>query len=482
MENEQNKIAEPPPDAPVPHPSSLNAHPSKAARRRRIFIGMLVGLLVLAGCWIAWKWFYFSGPVPPEVPADVGDPAVADLLEEARQEILRAPRSALAWGKLGMLFHAYLYPKRANICFAEAEKLDPRDRRWPYFQGFNLFQRDPVAAVRYLKRAAQLSRTERVVPHLRVAEALLESGRSDEAEQAFRKVLEMESDNLPAHLGLGSVAVRRGDYQGSLPFLEKAATGPQTRQTAQRFLATAYGRLGRKEKAERAAYLAKHLPKDEIWPDPILRSADQLRIGKHPALGQIDSLHKQGQYRDALRLAEELLRKYPDDVFILHKIIQELFSLGEMDRAKEVIRQAIAKDPNMTKPHLYMGEILFQEALAKEKEGGSGAGKEGFLAAAECFRRAIAIKGDDSAGYLNMARCYRKAGEPARALGALRTSLRIRPDFSEAHTDLAEMLMQQGDDAEALEHLGYAIKLALTDDPKPIHLLALLLAKATARQ
>jgi Flp pilus assembly protein TadD len=271
----------------------------------------------------------------------------------------------------------------------------------------------------------------------------------------------------------------RGDLRGSLAHLEKAAQGSETRKVAGRLLATVYRRLGEVRKAEQALRRWKHLPNDEPWSDPIKEGVIKLAVGKQVRLAYTDQLHRQGRYREALEIEEELRRRYPGDASILNYLIRDLYALGELDRAKEVIEIAIKKQPNVSRPHYYLGQILFHEAVQLEREGSTRRARRGaFLASAECFRRVIQIKQDDADAHFNLGYCYKRAGDPGRAKEAFRATLRIRPDYTKAHIELAELLIHQGEDPDALLHLQYSIKLALTDDPKPFQLLAALLGRA----
>jgi tetratricopeptide (TPR) repeat protein len=460
-----------------PHASPPDpAAGTRGSRRWWRLACALFGLMLLTAGWLTWRWC-FAAPLPPEVPGEIVDPAVVEAIDEARRHVISDPRSSSTWGKLGMIFNAYRCYSQASVCFSEAEKLDPLDRRWPYFQGLDVTRRDPARGIVFLKRAAELSGDEHYEPHLRLGEVLLDLGRETEAEQCFRRVLKIEPGCLFANLDLGRLAAQRGDFQGSIPDLEKAAGGPQTGRAATRLLATVYMRLGRTADARRAREEWKRMPEDRPWHDPLLGITMALAAGKQTLLKRADDLDREGNYRDALQIAEDLLIKYPEDAWIYNTVIRELFALQEWDRAKQMIQRAIAAAPAMIAPHEFLGKILFREAAQQETSEGGPAAREKFLAAAECFRRIIDRKSDDANAHFALGQCYRRAGDDERARPAFEEALRCRPDDANVHTGLAELLIDHGRDYEALEHLQYAIKLGLTKDPKPGHLMAALLAR-----
>ena len=101
------------------------------ARPRRWLLGAIL-LLVLAG--VAF-YFYRNRPVAPVPPGEdlAGlEPAVREAVEMARRGVLAEPRSADAWGKLGETLLANELDTLSGACFAEAERLDPEEGRWPY--------------------------------------------------------------------------------------------------------------------------------------------------------------------------------------------------------------------------------------------------------------------------------------------------------------------------------------------------------------
>src|SRR5439155_19466770 len=96
--------------------------------------------------------------------------------------VVESPRSALPWGRLGMVLVAHDRTAEANQCFAQAEQLDPREPRWPYFQGVALSLGAPEEALPKLQRAVELCGDAAEAPRRRLAELLLLQGRAEEAE------------------------------------------------------------------------------------------------------------------------------------------------------------------------------------------------------------------------------------------------------------------------------------------------------------
>src|SRR5205823_6498129 len=92
------------------------AQPVPTRGRRRRLLTALLGGVVLTGA-LGWLWYgRRTGPDPPPTPAEAA-PEVRQAVEEARQAVLRAPRSGDAWGRLGMLLTAHDYFVQADACY-----------------------------------------------------------------------------------------------------------------------------------------------------------------------------------------------------------------------------------------------------------------------------------------------------------------------------------------------------------------------------
>ena len=168
---------------------------------------------------VGWRvWWRSAPPAIPAINLQGVDPKIASAIEAARHKVEGAPGSAATWGELGLLLRAHDYGAEANECFAQAEKLDPKDPRWPYQRGVVLLISDPATGLACLRRASDLG--GRVSsPTLVLAETLIGRGELNEAEERLRRVLQADGNNPRAHYALGRIAYMRGDQPTSLHHL-----------------------------------------------------------------------------------------------------------------------------------------------------------------------------------------------------------------------------------------------------------------------
>src|SRR5262245_14337828 len=109
--------------------------------RGRPWLRWLAPAFFLAACLGGAAWWLTREealPEPPSVPLDGVEPAVAQSLEMAADKVRRSPRSGAAWGHLGMVLGAYSFRDQSVVCFATAERLEPREPSWPYYRGLTL--------------------------------------------------------------------------------------------------------------------------------------------------------------------------------------------------------------------------------------------------------------------------------------------------------------------------------------------------------
>ena len=160
---------------------------------RTTVIGLLLALLAAGGILAVWQWRQPAIPTLPDVDLADADPAVKSLIASAQAAVRRAPRSADAWGRLGMVLAAHSFYPESVVCFASAQRFDPEEPRWPYFQGVVLTLDDPDAAIAQLRRGEALCANGSDAPRLRLAEVLLGQSQAGEAEGRLREVQDREA-------------------------------------------------------------------------------------------------------------------------------------------------------------------------------------------------------------------------------------------------------------------------------------------------
>ncbi|HLJ94925.1 MAG TPA: hypothetical protein VKU02_17250, partial [Gemmataceae bacterium] len=111
----------------------MSATKSRRPTPRRLVTATVI--LLAAASLAAISSWWLRAPqalAPPQMDLSNVDRAVRRAVESARTAILDRPDSAEAWGKLGMILMAHGLPVTASTaCLTQAERLDPRQPRWP---------------------------------------------------------------------------------------------------------------------------------------------------------------------------------------------------------------------------------------------------------------------------------------------------------------------------------------------------------------
>jgi cytochrome c-type biogenesis protein CcmH/NrfG len=429
------------------------SRPARLPSRRLLMVLALVGVAAGGGLGGWWLWHRQPAREPPAVELAGVDPAVATAIETARAKVRQSPHSAAAWGLLGEVLVAHDFRAVALTCFAEAERLGPREPRWPYYQGVALYLGDPDAALPKLRRAVELCGDAPAAPRLLLAEALLNQGNLDEAESHYRHLLGRDLRNPWARLGLARVAAARDRPQDGLADLRQAAASRSCAKAAQTLLAQVLQRLGNEEEAAVALRRAADLPDDSGWPDPFVEAIEELQIGERASLKRAGRLINQDRVAEGVRLLRQTTRDYPQSYGAWLMLGQGLLKGQDFADAEQALRQAVRLAPTPVDARYFLGVALLERGENR--------------AAADCFREATKLKPDHALAYYQLGRCLVRLEDRTAALGAFHDAVRCKPDFADAHAELGELLLRdrgsriedRGSRIEGLEHLRLAIEL-----------------------
>jgi tetratricopeptide (TPR) repeat protein len=308
-----------------------------------------------------------------------------------------------AHGFLAMHYHAYKIPETALHHYREAERLEPENFLWPYYQSRILMNLNRFDEGRdQMERVLELNPNH--VPSLvYLGEYHRNRNRPGVAAGLFTRALESRADCALAMLGLARIANEQNNFAEAARHAE-AALGFQPDATAAAYVAgLAYRGLGELEKAER--YLAARESGDR----PVTLDDDLML--------KIDELGADGMmlYREGLAALEE----------------------GRLEDARVALMSAVEFDPNTPEFRLRLAWTLLR---MDEKEA----------ALAQYLEALPAIPGNADV-HFNIGGLLRELDRADEAFGYYEKVLELDPTSRGAHRALADLNRVGGRFSPALE-------------------------------
>ncbi|MCY3928052.1 MAG: tetratricopeptide repeat protein [Acidobacteria bacterium] len=318
-----------------------------------------------------------------------------DSYERPVQEQLRTAREVLdrlledpdadrlqltaAFGHIGQLYLVYDFWRIARTALANAEKLDPTDARWPYYQAIaSTYDGNDEGAVAALDRVLGLVPND-LAARTRRAYALLDLGSFEHAAAECRRILELDPGHSAAYLGLGRIEFEAGRFEKAIEHFARALEGQPEGSAIHHRIGLALRRLGRREEA--ADHLARNQQIPVSYADPLYSAMQALNVSRKAIFARGAEAMRTGNPEVALVAFEAALRALPDDPETLFNVAMALVDLGDKPAAEARLREAIALDPDYREPRFNLALILAE--------------RNDFAGAEQHFRRATEIDPDD---------------------------------------------------------------------------------------
>lgn len=415
--------------------------PAGTSRRRafwsqgRRIVWVVVAVVILAA--LAWRWRRDAASTVPDIQTAQLDPSAAQLIQQHLEKVRSAPRSGVAWGTLGVLLRSFEFRAEARRCFHAAERLDPKDPRWPYFLGLMLAAASPEDAIAALQRSVALCGNEPELPRLRLARLLAESGRADEAERELRELLRTKAEFAPAVLALAHLVHARGDWTNAVALAQRCQADRRTARASASLLSSLYQRLGSASEALNARNRAAASPPDLAVADPFESSLTGVRTDARDLSDRAQRFLMAGQSQEAGPLVEQLIREHPQFAESWLLLGRRQVLNRQPAAAEQSLRRHLEMEPGSVNGHFQLGMALLAQ--------------ESFAEAAETFRKATELKADFGAAYFHLGMSLARSGRRQEAVAPFREALRHNPERVDTYILLADLLLQLGQRPEALE-------------------------------
>ena len=329
---------------------------------------------------------------------------------------------------LGSWFASRKQFECAVTTFRTAMKDDPKSAQLHYLAGLAYVDDNRNAdALPELQKAVQLD--PRVIkPHLVLAYVLDQTGKRQEAEEQWRKALALDPKSAMALEGLTADLLARKDYQGVILLLQDA---PRT-ETLNIRLAQALGRLNminpayqvlqealkaspnsvRLASAMTAVVIKMGRNQEAI---DLLQHAVDTNPGNQEAQVELFRLLVLTNHiTQAQPMGPKMLELHPKDPEVLYLNGIIFRSVGDYPKAKTLLEQAVAIDPNFFNSRYNLGMVL---VFLKE-----------WQEAKEQLEKAIELGAHEPQVHFELAKALRGLGDNDRALAEMQTYQRLKKE------------------------------------------------------
>ena len=359
----------------------------------------LAATLVLAAS-AGIGYFVWAGRIaagPPPVPAELTDPLARKLVEEKRQAVLTAPRSAAAWGETGMAFDVHELPAEAMICYRRALDLDPYDARWPFLLASQLSRTgngaDKEEALRLYRRSSECPAVSRAQPStalLMLADLLTELGRGSEAAPIYQQVFSADRSNPWAAYRVGMALAERGETDQAAQIFLSLARNPFAQKKSAIAMAELSRRTGKAKDAEGFAYAAGLLPTDQNWSNPFLMELSALWRGRRALMQRYVEQEAAHDNKATLQTATALADLYPSietQLLLLRAYVNAGNSPAAVAVADDILRDENGR--KLATAHSFLGLARIGLADRAEAEGRTAEAKRLLAQAAEALGESV---------------------------------------------------------------------------------------------
>ena len=418
------------------------------------------------------------------------------LIQAVTRNLEQNRNSAIAWGRLGRVYHAHELVQPALGCYAQAMRLEPDDYQWPYLAAHAASDVDKSVALDYFDRARALAPRNAtiLVAH---GNLLAQLARQDAAAQAFRAALEADDRSSFARVGLARIALFEGDPARARVLLERAAEQTPTDGSIYLLLTRVYAQLGEAGAATRAELLAKVHDEPLEAPDPVLGAMTALAANSHALasagtelaergdllaaeallrrvlairpgtpldLGNLATvLSRQGRHAEAMEFFARGLAGNPDDVVLLsHQGLTQM-RMGNVRAAQASLERAVTLDPSYPQAQFNLGVLRFgqgrhPDAIARFRQallldpgftdayvnlGSTYAALEEYEAALEPWQQLREIQPNNAALIHNIALANARLGRLDAAIADFERALELDPDNAASRRELDRVRERQ---------------------------------------
>jgi predicted O-linked N-acetylglucosamine transferase (SPINDLY family)/outer membrane protein assembly factor BamD (BamD/ComL family) len=314
------------------------------------------------------------------------------------------------------------------------------------------------------------------------------AGNLQEAEPAYKAILQSQPKHPEANHNLGLIAISMNQVEAALPLFKTALN---VNPNIEQFWISYIDALVKAKHLKDAKQAIKKAKKKGFNAKKLQALFSQSTVNadtKVPSQQQLSSLleyYETGQYGDAEKLAKSFTQQFPQHQFgwkVLGAVLKQtgsitdsltpmqksvqlvpqdagarnnlgttLQELGRLDEAEACYKQAIVSQPDLAVSHYNLGITLNELSRLDEAEA--------------CYKQAIVLKPDYAEAYSNLGITLQELFRFDEAEASYNQAIALKPDYVDAHYNLGITLQELGrlDEAEVSFRQAIVLKPDLAD-------------------
>lgn len=292
---------------------------------------------------------------------------------------------------------------------------------------------------------------------------LAQSRQTAEAEKLWKQALALEPNLFSAAFNLGYLYYSQRQFAEAEPLLTRAARLQPKDFNSHYLLGAVRSQLGRTDDALRAWRSALELKPDNLKLMQILaveygkgqyfreaaaiaeRALALQSDAPQSWLIAIKAWQDAGDHAAALKIAEGMIKRFPDHARAQFEYGYELYRNGQRAAALPYIEKALKSGSPWEEPFYFMGDLLVKENKAE--------------AAIPRLRRAIELRPDYMAAWVALGRALMSLGREEEAKKELLRAVEIDPKHPQPRLLLSQLYFRLGDEAAAAREKALSLQL-----------------------
>jgi len=317
----------------------------------------------------------------------------------------------------------------ARTAIEPAVRNRPNDGRLQYWLGRALAaSTDQRSLAQQAFRRAMELQPDNLDAYVALAELLIQLQRNDAAEQVLNEARSRVPDNAAIHRALAHGRLARGDLSGAETELREALRRDPDDIRTHFALGDVHRRQGRLEEAERSLEQVARV-------DPAYPGLSMLR-------GQV--AEAQGRLPQALATFREALARDSTNIDLINRVAATLVLLGNYGDADQMLRSAVVDHPTSAETQYLMGRAKL------------GAGN--YQDSMHYLDRALELNPQRADYMAYAAEAHQRLGDIARAMQFAERSIELDPSFPRGYWVRASIRVHQGAAREALADINRAVQ------------------------